>query len=93
MQQLQKTAKMIVFVLLESWAMDFDSGAKVRVYAHRNEAVEAMKKTFELYKSENPDYAFEAPEDDCSATTCSVWKDGDYTRNHFDFIILSEPVI
>lgn len=84
---------MIVFVLLETWSMDYDSGAKVRVYSHRSEAVEAMKKTFETYKSENPDYVFEAPEDDYTATTCGLWEDGDYTRNHFDFVILAEPVI
>lgn len=90
---------MKVYVVIESWVVDYDSGRTIAIYNTKEKALEDFK---ERIKSAKIDMGFDNDEDDIidegnmveeqEEDSYVIYEDGYYSRNHICIDIEEEEV-
>lgn len=84
---------MKVYVVIESWVVDYDSGRTIAIYDTKEKALEDFK---ERIKSAKIDMGFDNDEgniiEEKEEDSYVIYEDGYYSRNHIYIDIVEEEV-
>ena len=89
-----------VYVVLEEWVVDYESGSTMEVYNTKEKALEDFNERVKYAKIDmnlentNEDLIEESDMvEEKEENSYSVYEDGDYSRNHISINILEKEVI